>query len=968
MKKLFLLMSMAAAMIPFAGCQKNEIKDPTLANGEGSTFELVADISQTKTTLDGLNVEWENGDIIYVVTTDKLWGADWSEENPNLESIAEFKYEDGKFSTEKTIADGEHTFNAMYARDEQKSYHRGASSTHKLVATQQQNCTAPTAHIKDNDALVGTFTATTPMAAPAQVAMKHLYTMMQVNIKNNTGADVEVKKFEMTTAADLAGVFNVTSFDTPAITTKSGAVKTITVEVSGGTVANTASLPIYFVMAPLSEYSGDVTFKVTDAENKTYTKTVTVSDLTFEAGAYNTTPYTITEADEVAAEVYGLVEVDGAFEDNGKYVLAFKDGKSGDYTFINNKGTSNTLVKDALTVANGVITNPDAAYVFTAIANGDGFNLKNSNNKFIYNSGSNTTLNTNYNSASVWFPTFLSASSTYKINGGSITGRYITYYSEVAKAYANSNFKDQVANGTALDANAGAISVFKLGYAPVVTPKIIVPELEKTALADAESIVIPYSTDNISGSITATVTSDEDGMVNGTPVVEADKVIVSLNVNNSEDDKTATITLSYDGAEDAVVTITQYASASINSGLKSLYEIISSTDQAEPDEFVVSVTGATVTYVSGNTAFIEDATAGMIIYMSSHGLVAGNVLNGTLTGKAYIRYGVCQISDFDFTGEKTNGIVPVTTITVAELLENYSSYVSRRVKIENAIVTDAVSGTSDKNGTISQNENIINLYNNASSVSFVQDDVVDLFAYPSYYNDKKQLATYEAPVSKKVAAPSISCSNNDVTITCSTAGATIYYAIDEGEYLEYTEPFPIDEDCTVKAYATKDGLIDSEVVTVNLTWVDPDADEDLEPITLSVVIKDYVTKNNCKISAGNNVTKYKTLTLDDVITLIAGGTGQNEGSFWNNGTEWRLYQSGSGKVTVSAATGYTINSVKFTYAASNGGTLKNGSNNVSTGALQTVNNTSATYNVGNTGSKTNGQVKITAVEIVYQKN
>ena len=302
MKKLFLLMSMAAAMIPFAGCQKNEIKDPTVANGEGSTFELVADISQTKTTLDGLNVEWENGDIIYVVTTDKLWGADWSQEKPNLETIAEFKYQDGKFSTEATIADGEHTFNAMYARADQKSYHRGASSTHKLVATQQQNCTAPTAHIKDNDALVGTFTATTPMEAPAQVAMKHLYTMMQVNIKNNTGADVEVKKFEMTTAADLAGVFNVTSFDTPAITTKSGAVKTITVEVSGGTVANTASLPIYFVMAPLSEYSGDVTFKVTDAENKTYTKTVTVSDLTFEAGAYNTTPYTISKADVVEPE------------------------------------------------------------------------------------------------------------------------------------------------------------------------------------------------------------------------------------------------------------------------------------------------------------------------------------------------------------------------------------------------------------------------------------------------------------------------------------------------------------------------------------------------------------------------------------------------------------------------------------------------------------------------------------------
>ncbi|MBE6240203.1 MAG: hypothetical protein E7115_01705 [Bacteroidales bacterium] len=301
MKKIVLLLGMAAAMVNFAGCQKNEIEDPN-AKAEGSSFELVAEIAQTKTTLDGLSVEWEEGDVLYLVTTDGTWGAPYANDT-EAATIAEYAYNDGKFTTGSTISDGEYTFNAMYARANQKSYHRGASTTHKLEATQSQDCANPTAHIKENDALVGTFTATTPMTEAAQVTMSHIYTMMQVDVKNNTGAEIEVAKFEMTAeGADIAGVFNVESFETPSISIKQNESSAITVNVTNGTVAAGESLPVYFVMAPLSNYSGDVTFKVTDAEGKTYTKTVTLNGISFEAGKYNTTPYTISSADVVEPE------------------------------------------------------------------------------------------------------------------------------------------------------------------------------------------------------------------------------------------------------------------------------------------------------------------------------------------------------------------------------------------------------------------------------------------------------------------------------------------------------------------------------------------------------------------------------------------------------------------------------------------------------------------------------------------
>lgn len=328
MKKLFLLMGMAAAMFSFAGCQENEIDGGAALNGEGSTFEIVAGIDQdaTKTTLTDKDVEWEEGDVIYVVTPDGPWGLPYQEDNAGT-SIAEYTYADGKFTSSATIENGEYEFLAMYTN--QKSYHRQDASSHQLAKEQSQNCADPTAHIKANDALVGVFSAEIPMDAPAEVTMKHLYTMMQVDIKNNTGAAVEIKRFEMKAAgADLAGVFYVEDFYDAVITTKQNPSETVAVNVTGGSVASGATLPVYFVMAPISGYTGDVTFKVTDASGNTYSKTVAMTDITFEAGRYNTTPYAISTPDKVEAKGLPFVETFGSSlgEFTAQTVGALPDG------------------------------------------------------------------------------------------------------------------------------------------------------------------------------------------------------------------------------------------------------------------------------------------------------------------------------------------------------------------------------------------------------------------------------------------------------------------------------------------------------------------------------------------------------------------------------------------------------------------------------------------------------------------
>lgn len=299
MKKLSFILGAAIATLSLTiSCNKIEENPSIEANG--SAFVLGADIVNTKTTLDASTyaVDWANGDIIYAVTTDEEWGYHYvKDDDKGLETIAEFTYNNGSFTTESTISAAEHTFNFIYSNGDQKSYHRGDVTTNKLDSRQTQDCAKPTEHIKASDAMIGQATATTPTDF-VHVEMSHLYALMEVDVKNNTGADIQITALKMSADTPLAGTYAV-DFENKTMVMKTGVTgyQDIDLAVQNGTVANGASLPLYFVIAPLESYSGKITLKVTASNGRTYTKTITANDLTFAAGTYNTTPYTLTEAD-----------------------------------------------------------------------------------------------------------------------------------------------------------------------------------------------------------------------------------------------------------------------------------------------------------------------------------------------------------------------------------------------------------------------------------------------------------------------------------------------------------------------------------------------------------------------------------------------------------------------------------------------------------------------------------------------
>lgn len=411
MKKYSILLSATLAILALASCQKEqEIVNEETPNVEvidntptSVPFVLRADIPsvnseepsgpETKTTLNTSTwaVDWESTDVIYAVTTDEAWGEAYPKAAD--ETIAEFVYdsEKGTFSTAMAIADGSHTFNFLYTAGHQKSFHRGASTTFSLAGTQTFDASAPTASLKLYDALAAQVTATTPTTF-ADVDMSHLFTLMKVTLKNKTGASVNITKFEIEIPGeDLYGIFDVTFGTTPSAAYNRDGGDKITVNISNGTVESASTLDVYFVMGAVSGYTGEVTFRVTDSADNTYTKTNTISapGVTFAAGTYNTANYTIKAVDPPMVTSWVETAI-GSLAAND--VIAIVD-KNSSTALGNNNGTSSSPSAISVTISGSNLTGivPESVQWVFEIPSANTYSFKAyGSSNYLYCTNSNT--------------------------------------------------------------------------------------------------------------------------------------------------------------------------------------------------------------------------------------------------------------------------------------------------------------------------------------------------------------------------------------------------------------------------------------------------------------------------------------------------------------------------------------------------------------------------------------------------
>lgn len=148
---------------------------------------------------------------------------------------------------------------------------------------------------------------------------------------------------------------------------------------------------------------------------------------------------------------------------NGKISSVDEITDGSQYVFVISDGTTSYAVEQSSN--NYVSFNESAEFtssiIWTAATATNGFSFK-CNSKYLYNSGSNTTISTENATATDWVFTSL-GSNAFKMQRVNTSGRYIGWNGSKFAAYANNNFVNQIATSATLAQYAGALYIYKIG-------------------------------------------------------------------------------------------------------------------------------------------------------------------------------------------------------------------------------------------------------------------------------------------------------------------------------------------------------------------------------------------------------------------------------------------------------------------------------------------------------------------------
>lgn len=196
----------------------------------------------------------------------------------------------------------------------------------------------------------------------------------------------------------------------------------------------------------------------------------------------------------------------------------------------------------------------------------------------------------------------------------------------------------------------------------------------------------------------------------------------SSDTNVAEVDATGKVTAKAIGT--ATITASVEAELGVSAPASATYDVVVKTtttinglkplsSSSTEVNFSADLTDAVVTYVNGNYAYIQDASAAIMVNYSGHGLVAGKKINGAVSGKVKAPNQIDQISSLDLTEATvtTDGVIPeaVSDKTLAQIKAAGTDYDGKLVTINGATVTtgmtNATSGgkISDDNGTTTFN-------------------------------------------------------------------------------------------------------------------------------------------------------------------------------------------------------------------------------------------------------------------------
>ena len=244
-----------------------------------------------------------------------------------------------------------------------------------------------------------------------------------------------------------------------------------------------------------------------------------------------------------------------------------------------------------------------------------------------------------------------------------------------------------------------------------------------------------------------------------------------------------------------------------------------------------------VTFIDGRNVYVQDETAGIDLYLNSGTVPSGLALGDKVQayGKKTVYNGLVELTSINggeagqFSIISTGNTLPLAEKTIAEIMEDHAGtqlLQSTRVQIVNAII-----GTINTSGntTLTQGENTLNIYKVPALDSISEGDAVDVIGVVGCYTNPQLRVAYAADVTKhetpmqQVATPTFTPAAGEYTeaqnveIACTTEGATIYYTLDGTDptvnSTAYTTAIAVSDSTTVKAFAVKEGMTDSDIAT-----------------------------------------------------------------------------------------------------------------------------------------------------------
>ncbi len=336
----------------------------------------------------------------------------------------------------------------------------------------------------------------------------------------------------------------------------------------------------------------------------------------------------------------------------------------------------------------------------------------------------------------------------------------------------------------------------------------------------------------------------------------------------------------------------------------------------------------TYVYQNGAYLYLTDGSYYVMCYGKDKGTFKPGDTFSTLSGTYNYFNGQPQVKNYTI-GEATPGqrIIKPMEIDGADEIASYM--INRYMTISgvsigeidgrNATMTDAAGST-------------VALYNQFNIDGFVAGKNLTVTGIVGLYKAKgAESATVQfLPTEivneageEMVAAPVFSLEsgeyteNTEITITSATEGATIVYTINGGDILEYSAPIVLTEYMTIEAYATKDGMTDSEVVEATYT-VKP-----AEPVDENKATFDFSKNGFGKITCNPAITTYPDGNATDIndvemtvngVSLTFAKVGNNNNALYASDNTLRIYTSNT--LTVSVSDLYTITKIAFSKGTS----------------------------------------------------